>query len=83
MFSDLPTIEDEKDEDMQQEFVSLEEESRRQNGILHDINNFDRMLELGQMAVNNPIEFQKLMALPTFLQNVQKTKLSNCEINIY
>lgn len=70
MFADLPTIEDEKDEEMEQEFVSVAEESARQKGIIHDVNNFDRMLELGQMAISDPQEFQRIMALPSFLQNV-------------
>ena len=47
MFTDLPTIEDEKDEVMEEEFVSVAEESKRQEGILHDINNIERMIELG------------------------------------
>jgi len=57
MFTDLPTIEDEKDEVMEEEFVSVAEESKRQEGILHDINNIERMIELGQMAMNDPVAF--------------------------
>ena len=70
-FQDLPTIMDNKKApvvDLQKEYVSITEEASRQQGILHDINNLERMLLLGEMALNDFSSFEKMMAMPTILE---------------
>ena len=47
------------------EFLSIEESLRRQNGILNDINDLDRMLELGRMAYEDPMSLMKMLTLPS------------------
>lgn len=71
-FQDLPTILDEP-QPASRPSVSLQEETIRQQGILHDINNLERMLILGEMALNDFPSFERMMALPSFLEkeNIQ------------
>lgn len=54
--------------DLEKEYVSITEEASRQQGILHDINNLERMLLLGEMALNDFSSFEKMMAMPTILE---------------
>ena len=71
-FQDLPTFQDEimKDAETEkdEEFLSVEESRRRQDGILNDINDLERMLELGRMAYEDPTALMKLLALPSAFQ---------------
>jgi len=50
------------------EFLSIEESLRRQNGILNDINDLDRMLELGRMAYEDPMALMKMLTLPSVFE---------------
>ena len=66
-FMDLPTILD-NPVPPKKPIVTIQEETIRQQGILHDINNLERMLILGEMALNDFPSFEKMMALPSFLE---------------
>lgn len=68
-YDDMPTIQDEEmDTAGEVELVTLHEESLRQNGILHDVNNIERMVLLGQMAISASENLRKMLALPSFLE---------------
>ena len=50
-FDDMPTIQDDimvSDDDQN---VDVSEENRRQNGVLFDVNDIEKMMELGKMAL--------------------------------
>lgn len=53
----------------EKEYITIKEENVRQQGILHDINNLERMLILGEMALNDFPSFEKMMAMPSFLES--------------
>lgn len=79
-FQDLPTFQDEimknAEYEKEAEFLSFEESLRRQNGILNDINNLERMLELGKMAYADPMALMKFLELPSVLQ---VNSIKNCQ----
>ena len=56
------------------EVVTVEEEERRQSGLLCELNDIEKMLELGNMALFRYEEYQKVFALPSFMEyeNIQK-----------
>lgn len=74
---ELPTINDFVDTDNTAEYLSLEESRARQNGILEAINDLDQMLKLGKMAIDQPDQLYKMLALPSFLESRQIIKEAN------
>ena len=64
----MPTILDEKEIEVVKEIITVEEEQSRQQGILDDVNDLERMLHLGEMALNNFDSYQRMMMMPSFLE---------------
>ena len=51
-------------EDVEMEDVTLKDQEMKQDGIICDVNNYDRMLELGKLAVNDSKKLMELFKLP-------------------
>ena len=61
-----------EEKDVEMKVVTVEDEEERQNGLLCDVNNIDRMIELGSLAFSNSEALSKLLELPSFLMHPQE-----------
>ena len=57
-----------------EELKATEEQELRKKGLMNEINDIEKMLELGRMAMESYEEYEKLFALPSYMEyeNVQR-----------